>query len=86
MPPASLLTPTHHPAKPQAGLTGRPDRDAGWSHVGWGLQGLDDPGRLTVGARPDNVHLLHSKSKGKTADESYGQAKVRRKSMKPQRP
>ena len=52
--------PTHHPAEPQAGLTGSADGDAGGGHVRGRLQRLDDPRGLTEGPGADDVHLPHS--------------------------
>lgn len=56
---------THHPAEPQAGLTGSADGDAGRGHVRGRLQRLDDPRGLTEGPGADDVHLPHSEPAGR---------------------
>ncbi len=51
---------TYHPAKPQAGLTGRAQGDVGRGNVRRGLQGLDLPGGLTGRTGAHDVDLTHS--------------------------
>lgn len=50
---------THHPAQPQAGLTGRAQCDVGGRDVRRRLQRLDLPGRLTGRTGANDVDLTH---------------------------
>lgn len=51
---------TYHPAEPQAGLAGCPQRHVGGGDVRRGRQRFDLPGRLTRGTGAHDVYLTHS--------------------------
>lgn len=69
--PAALLQP-HHPAEPQAGLTGRAQGYVGWGHIRGRLEGLDLSRRLAGWARAHDVHLAHAEAGGGGKQEGEG--------------
>lgn len=70
----TLTVPPHHPAQPQAGLTGRPQGDISRCHIRGGLQGLDPPGGQAGGAGAHDVYLPHAETERREQGHSGDQS------------
>lgn len=70
---------SHHPAEPQAGLTGCAQSDICRGDVWGGLQGLDLPGGLAGGTGAYDIHLPHPEPeiRKKSTDQEINRTKLR---------
>lgn len=66
----------HHPAEPQAGLTGRAQGHVGRGHVRGRLEGLDLSRRLAGWAGAHDVHLAHAEAAVGEGGEQDGEGRT----------